>query len=77
MFENASSWQCPQCFRNNFARNLWCLGCNLPRQTEREKDVHVADQINREELEKESTPRTGRPPQRKRSRTCTRREMPL
>jgi hypothetical protein len=51
MFENASSWECPQCFRSNLARKLFCLGCRLPRQTEREKDVRAADQINREELE--------------------------
>jgi hypothetical protein len=43
-FLNAGSWDCPQCFRNNFAPRLWCLGCKLHRQTEREKDVHAADQ---------------------------------
>jgi hypothetical protein len=54
MFENAGSWESPLCFMSNFARKLWCMECNLPRQTEGEKDMRAADQINREELEEES-----------------------
>jgi hypothetical protein len=45
-FLNVGNWDCPQCNTTNIERKWACVGCKLPRQTEEQKDVRAADQVN-------------------------------